>query len=73
MTDIYYAGAEKHPTNRQKSLYKHLAATCLRNGLRADTGMRLKYMHDYWSAIEILKKRLKDAGVKWGKELDHGE
>ena len=73
MTNIYYAGVVKQPTNRQKSLYKHLAATCIQNGLHANTGSRLKYRHDYWRAINILEKRLKDAGVKWGKELYNGE
>ena len=73
MTDIYYANVVKPPTKKQKQLYKHLVALCVENGLSTKTGMGLKFMHDYWRAIDILKKRLKDAGVKWEKELDHGE
>lgn len=72
MTDIYYAGAGKPPTRRQKKLYGYLVTLCVRNGIEVKTGEPLKYMHNYWSAIDILKNRLRNAGVKWGEEIDHG-
>lgn len=73
MLEIYWAWEGKPPTQKQRQLFKHLVALCKENGLSTKTGMALMFRSDYWRAIDILKKRLKDAGVKWGEELENGE
>jgi hypothetical protein len=71
MTEIYYAGAGKPPTKRQKQLFLFFVTLCDRNGLGTKTGARLRYMHDYWRAIDMLKDRLEKAGVNWREEIKH--
>lgn len=73
MIDIYYCGAGKPPTKRQKQLHLFLVTLCTQNGISTKTGSRLRYMHDYWKAIDVLAERLDKAGVNWRGQIKEYE